>query len=183
MVVEHSFVTTLDGPQALQAASAFLAQRGFVPANTGAFPMTDPAWSTIKMTRGKTTRTARSVSQLPQSIRVDFDRGRVTLAIAITPSAAWGAGSFYSEPKPTHKRLRLHRELLTAIASSLESLLVHRQPEPQAAAFWDAAEVEIARAARRRKIRNAIILTAVILLVAVGIVIPILAAEYHWFRR
>jgi hypothetical protein len=183
MVVEHSFVTTLDAPQALQAASAFLAQRGFVSANTSAFPMTDPTWTSLKMTRGKTTRRARSISELPQSLRLDFDRGRVTLALSITPSAAWGAGSFYSEPKPTSKRLRLHRELLAAIATALESLLAHRAPAPQAAAPWDTVEAEVARVARRRKVRNGVVLASIVLLVLLLIVFPLLAAQYHWFRR
>lgn len=183
MVVEHSFVTTLEGPEALRAASAFLGGRGFVSAGTGAFPMTDPAWTSLKMTRGRTTRRARSVAELPQSLRLDFDRGRVTVALSITPSAAWGAGSFYSEPKPGHRRLRLHRELLTAVASSLESLLARGEPEVQAGVAWDAVEAEIGRVARRRKVRNGVILGAIVLLVLVAIVFPILAAEYHWFRR
>ncbi|HZZ41406.1 MAG TPA: hypothetical protein VFE58_00585 [Tepidisphaeraceae bacterium] len=183
MVIEHTFITTLDSSTALQSAAQLCQQHGFVTAGESAFPMTGPEWTDLKMARGvKNPRRAKSISQLPQILRLQFDRGRINLAISLQPGGPWGGGSFYTEGKPTSKRMRLHRELLTSIALSLESLLANRAPLDQATTQWSQIETEIARLARRRKIRQRIILAIVLLLVLAAVVLPMLITVYHLSR-
>lgn len=167
MVIEHTFVTTLDASEALQAASSFLEQCGFSAASP-----TRP--SSLEMRRGKSNPgRARSVAELPQSIRLDFDRGRIGLALSITPSPAWGGGSWLNsevEIKATDqkllKRMKLHTDMLIAIAGGLEKILVHRAAADVASREWAEAEERIADAARRRKRRNMVVATCLSLFVA-----------------
>lgn len=167
MVIEHTFVTTLDAPDALQTASAFLRERGFSPAENDS-----GTGARLEMSRGKTNPArARSVAELPQSIRLDFDRGRIALAAAVTPSPVWGGRSFAGndvEIRATDtnalKRMKLHTDMLMGILGGLEKLLVHRAPAEIASQQWAEAEERIAAAARRHKRRNRIALTIVTLL-------------------
>jgi hypothetical protein len=123
---------------------------------------------------------ARNVAELPQSIRLDFDRGRIGLAVSITPSAAWGGRSLLASEveirandKASLKRLQLHTDMLMGIASGLEQVLVHRAPAEAAAQQWIAAEERIAVATRRRKRRNIIVFSSLMLFLA-GIIALIL---------
>ena len=57
MVIEHTFVTTLEGQQALTLAAGFLAERGFAPAGGPAFTLEpQQSWRTetvsLKWERG-----------------------------------------------------------------------------------------------------------------------------------
>jgi hypothetical protein len=179
MVVEHTFVTTLEPADALHRASEFLARHGFSAVTTGGFAVGDTQWTGLKMSRGKKlARSAKSVSQLPQMLRLDYDRGRVTLAISITPSGVWGRGRFGSDPKPDSKHMRLHTAMLTAIASGLELLLVQKLPLDQTAAQWDAAEASIELATRRHR-RNMWIAAAIILLIFGGLIALVIVANSH----
>jgi hypothetical protein len=163
VVVEHTFVTTMEAPQAMAAASEFLARRGFEAPRT-AFSM-NQQWDTLEVRRGRAkARSARSVAQLPQVVNLSWDRGRVTVALSIEASNVWGGGSFVlgtTVEKP--KRMRLHQSLLGAIAIGLEMLLAQQVPPEMAMAQWDRVEEEIAKAARRRRIRIAIVIGIVIL--------------------
>src|SRR3712207_6576985 len=90
MVVEHVFVTTLEAPDALTRASEFLAAGGFVVQEQKAFPL--GGWNAVEVTRGKSNAArAKSVEELPQRVRVEWDRGRVTVAAYIQ---AFGRASF-----------------------------------------------------------------------------------------
>ena len=174
MVIEHTFVTTLDAPEALQAASSFLQERGFSTA-------APTAPSSLEMRRGKTNPArARSVAELPQSIRLDFDRGRIGVAVSITPSAAWGGRSWLNSEveisatdQKLLKRMKLHTDMLMAIAGGLEQVLVHRAPADVAARHWAEAEEHIAVAARRHKRRNIVVATCLSLFVAaiIGLIV------------
>lgn len=184
MVVEHSFVTTLPQDQAMSAAANFLSDRGFISTKQSAFSMAPQtsAWETIEMRRGvASARRAKSVSELPHTIRIDFDRGRMTLAMSIVANHAWGGiGFLLSTPagEPGNpKRMKLHQQLLTSIALGLERLLAGGLPPQQAAEDWDAAEAAIAVARRKRRRRNIILLCVFFLFIAAIIALPILASS------
>ena len=174
MVVEHSFVTTMDETQALDAAAAFLQERGFARAVL-------PNARGLELQRGKkNSARAKSVSELPQVVRVDFDRGRVSVGISVTPSARWGGQSFTnSQVEVTQKdvqnpkRMKLHHDMALGIATGLEQLLVNGLAADQAARDWNEAEERIAAAARRFKrmqLIGTIIIFAVIVVIF-GIII------------
>ncbi len=182
MVIEHSFVTTMDGPQAMRAAEAFLGERGFATAHAPAFPVGDATAESLEMRRGKNNPSrAKSVSELPQAIRVDFDRGRVTVAASITPSHAWGASKWQwtsvGAIKERPERMALHQGLLLGIVNGLEQLLVNREPPDRAAMAWHGVETHIAAAARKRKRRNLITLAIFITVVTALMVLLIVAAN------
>ncbi|HYE31893.1 MAG TPA: hypothetical protein VEH27_10720 [Methylomirabilota bacterium] len=173
MIVEHTFVTTLDEARAFQVAADFLAQRGFIPS-----PQREDAApanrSSLTMSRGKKSEgRARSVAELPQALHLEYDRGRVTVAIRITPSAGWGGRPLVgAQAEVTEKditnpaRLKLHYDLVTAIATGLEKLLASQVSAQEAARCWEQAEARIAEAAQRRKKQNAITLLILVLVFA-----------------
>jgi hypothetical protein len=158
VVIEHSFVTTLDSTQALESSFRFLQSRGFSP-NNGDIVRPQVSADRLELKRGKENPArARNVSELPQSIRLDFDRGRISLAISITPSTAWGGGSFTNsdvgvqiKDVENSRRLKLHHDLVVGIAYGLERLVGERLPPEEAARDWNCAEEKIIEAARRRK--------------------------------
>jgi hypothetical protein len=179
VVIEHEFISTLEPTDVMRRSAEYLAARGFEPAtdNGGAFALdSGGSWTHMEMRRGKKASRAKSVSQLPQTVRLEWDRGRVTLALSIGANAAWGGGSSFSlgnvAGKP--KKMRLHTALLNAIAGGLEDLLGHDRPQQPDYSAWDNVEEEITRVARRRSRRNALILFVVVLLL--GGMIALIAA-------
>jgi hypothetical protein len=184
VVIEHSFVTTLDSTQALESSFRFLQSRGFSPSN-GDTVRPQVSANRLELRRGKENPArARNVSELPQSIRLDFDRGRVSLAIAITPSTAWGGRSFTNSDIGVQirdvenpRRLKLHHELLVGIAYGLERLLVERLSAEEAAHDWIDAEENITKAARSRKRKT--IAAVSCLLVFVGFIVGLVVYTAH----
>jgi len=179
VVIEHSFVTTMEAPQTMQLAMQFLASRGFRRSEQIAFPVGGGEWNTLEMRRGrKKAARAKNVTELPQVAHVQFDRGRVTVALSIEPSARWGGaqvsfgitvGSVEGKPK----KMKLHAQLLTAIANGLEQVLTRGATVDEAAQEWDQAD-QAARAEARRRFRNSmIVLFVVIALFATGIALII----------
>jgi hypothetical protein len=166
MVVEHDFVTTMEAPEALQEARVFLQWRGFV-SESG--PAHDDE-HVLQLVRGETRASAaKSVAALPQRARIEYDRGRVTVALSIAPSSTWGGGGVFAAQGKLHK-MHLHRDLLMAIASGLEDLLARGTPAEQSAAAWDNVEQRIAAAAAKHKRRSTITLAIV------GIIVGCLVA-------
>lgn len=165
MVIEHSFVTTAQSAEAFEIASSFLKERGFV---TGAgVGVASGTLAKMEWQRGReNANRAKSVSELPQVVRMDFDRGRVNLAASITPSAVWGGRSWTNtqidvreaDVKSANK-MKMHHDLLMSILIGLEKLLVDRATLLDAAREWEAVELQIAEAALKRKRRNAVIVT------------------------
>src|SRR4051794_16092301 len=86
MVVEHIFITTLEAPDALRLASQFLNARGYIASAQSAFAIGGGGgWNVLEMTRGKKSAAkAKSVIEFPQTIRIEWDRGRVTVAASST---------------------------------------------------------------------------------------------------
>lgn len=97
MVVEHTFVTTLERDDALAHAHALLERLGFLRGGAG------------EWTRGADKPAAfLPPAAQPQALRLDYDRGRVTLAASLLDAG---------QPTPAG------RELLLALASALEQVL------------------------------------------------------------
>jgi hypothetical protein len=111
MLIEHSFVTTLDMPAAMSHAAAFLAYFGFKVQSFEA--------GRLEAIRGRVRATAARVVQLPQTVHLIFDRGRVTIAASIQQRTGDG--------------LPAHAQLMTALVRGLERLLAHQLPFEQAA--------------------------------------------------
>jgi hypothetical protein len=178
VVIEHTFVTTWEARQAMQAAMQFLASRGFQRAEQSAFPM-NPEWNTLEMRRGrKRAAHAKNIAELPQTAHVQWDRGRVTVALSIEPSHAWGGsqvsfglnvGSASGKPK----QMVLHAQMLSAIATGLEQLLAYGASPELAAEPWSAADEEARRLGKRRKRRHIIVLVVVFGLLAllIGLIV------------
>jgi len=181
VVIEHVFVTTLEAPQAMQTAMQFLASRGFERPDHAAFPM-GGEWNTLEMRRGKKKAArARSIAQLPQLAHVQWDRGRVTVVLTIEPSAAWGGsnvsfGLQVGAATGNPKKMKVHTQMLTAIASGLEQVLVRGALPDVAAQGWAAAEDEARRLARRRSTRNWIILGVIVALFAGVITLGVMSS-------
>lgn len=151
MVIEHTFITTMDAPEAMRAATEMLRSRGFESAAGAAFPVGSVEWDSLEMRRGKSNPArAKNVAELPQGVRLHWDRGRVSVAISITASAEWGLGGHATVASERPAKMRLHQELLTAIAVSLEQRLAQRQEPATAMAEWERVEAMIRDAARRR---------------------------------
>ena len=174
VVIEHTFVTTNDADAALQAAGELLAARGFVhePA-----PRQPPR---LAMRRGtRAAAKAKSVAELPQTAHLQFDRGRVTVVLSIEPSAAFGGASSWamhsgpSEGDP--KKMKLHAELLTAIANALEAVVAQGQPAESATVEWDRVDVAIAEGSLKRKRDVWIVLLVILLIVIVVAVVAMFA--------
>lgn len=170
MVIEHVFVTTLDAPDALRLASEFLTANGFAVQGQGGFQL--GGWTSLEVARGKANAgRARNIEELPQRVKVEWDRGRVTVAAYIQAFA--GRQSFQigtgSELPPDSPKARLHAHLMMAIAQGLEILLAHRRPAEEAIGPWQAvaAEIQADAAARKRKGR----LGLIVLFVVIGLLV------------
>ena len=174
MVIEHTFVTTLDAAETTQRARELLTSRGFRPRSSTGGAETGSG-SHLEFYRGTTAaKSAKSVSELPQVVRMDLDRGRVTVAISIEASATWGGASGWGGPSERPQKMTLHTRLLTAIANALEAVLARGLEAPEATAEWDKVErdvtiaaEDVARAGRRRLIALLVVLGLII----VGIVL------------
>ncbi len=154
MLVEHSFVTTLEAQAALSQADAFLRSLGFRINSVGA--------ERIDAERGRKKPNTRKVSRLPQTITLVYDRGRVTAAAGITPFK--------------NREFPIHAALMTALVRSLERLLVEGQPAGEAAAEWFAVDASAGKVwTTGDKIALGILLSLVGILVSI-IIVSILAA-------
>ncbi len=143
MLVEHVFVTTKEAAEALTAARDFLAKGGFrVAVETE---------NVLEMKRGREkVGQAKGLLQLPQQVRVEFDRGRVSVAVLIQ-----------HDVKASSKC----RELLLMIAQGLENLLARGVPAAEVRRPLDALETQIAADFSRRHRRTIIFAIAVLVLV------------------
>ena len=183
MLVEHTFVTTMDAAEALAAVSDLLRARGFAPddppgrAAAGAGPVPPSASpNMLELRRGKKNPArAKSALELPQHVRVEWDRGRVVVAASTLPRT-W-AGRQYPpggwRTVPASKVQPDQAAMLTAVAEAIELRLAYREPPERCLVRLDQveAEVRVTSAARRRK--NQIVGWSVVVLLfsAVGVII------------
>ena len=104
MLVEHTFVTTMDGPEALALARDFLLMGGFC--------VTSQVDNILEARRGREkSRQAVGMLQLPQQVRMEFDRGRVNVAVQLQLDKLLAHGI------PLEEVYRLLHELETQIAT------------------------------------------------------------------
>lgn len=141
MLVEHAFVTTLEAGPALEEATMLFKSLGF--------EMEEQSDRLLVARKGvKNAARAKSAAELPQRIRLEFDRGRIQLAATIEEHRKVGD---------------LHRDLLLAMVNLLESRLAKRTPLAEAMAPWQALVEKSARAAARRRLISRIIIWGLIL--------------------
>src|SRR5438874_1341924 len=139
MVVEHTFITRLDAEPTMRAAFTYLQERGFVSDEPAGFRFEDE-WKSLRMKRGRKGTAKSAILDLPQTIHLEWDRGRVNVAAAI------------EIPK---KELPAHSELLISITLALEELLTHQFPSAQAGRRWGEIEAvhDYERIEKRRRRR------------------------------
>lgn len=174
MVVEHVFITTLEAPEALQTASQFLARRGFSARPQEGFAMgAGGAWNVLEMVRGThNPRKAKSVLHYPQTIRLEWDRGRVTVAASSTSYQE--ARSDYLGRRNKGKSAQWQQQVLVGLVTHLQHLLEGRVDPDALASTWTAQEDELHDADRRRRRRN-VWLALVIVTLFVGALVALVA--------
>jgi hypothetical protein len=171
MLVEYSFITTLEANDALRAASDFLTGRGFIVETTNAFALDGGSWNALEVRRDKKGRARTGTAvDLPQVVRLEWDRGRVTLA-ALSLHAPTFNKRLSREPGGGRIEIE-QRRLLWSIARSMELVVGTQQPN-QGADEWDRAEQEVINktAAKRKGNRTLIIIVAIVAVIAIIIAI------------
>lgn len=108
MLIEHSFVTTRPGPEVLAAIGSLLAALGFDIGNDAS----GQAISGVK--GGKRGNSSTRISRLPQSIRVEFDRGRISIAGSVEVSG---------------KEVLEHEAFLLSLVDTIQRRVVAGEPE------------------------------------------------------
>ena len=184
MVVEHTFITTLEATDVLRRVAVFLGQRGFrfnvlpeamveggqaasLHAVAGkASTAVGPAWGRLWG------RPAASINDSFREVRLEFDRGRVNVAVSGEP---WGRG---------RRAIGEGRcqGLLVGIANAMD-ILIASGDENAAAMEWDSVErplVALSQADGRRRRRTTII---VITFCAICVVLMIFAIVSSSPRR
>lgn len=114
MIVEHVFVTTLEFEEVKALLADFL--------KSLEFQIDSATDTTLEATKGRAKPTSRLITNLPQRVKVGYDRGRVTVAASIAPYR--------------NKDLPIHSELLKALACGIETLLVNLVSVEDASSRW-----------------------------------------------
>jgi hypothetical protein len=172
VVVEHVFVSVLPVEEVLLRADEMLSSLGFIgPLDPAHFDATQPAAQRPASTttvrdwkRGcDKLKKAKSISDLPQRARLEFDRGRVALALSV-------------ETPPRSDKL--HAEMLLSIARSLELRLSKDASVTDSLAPADAVQAEIDRKTRRARIARIIVLSILVLFILGVVALVIVATRY-----
>lgn len=142
MLAEHEFVTTRDARTVFADLLRILYQLGFEPEQ-----QTDDF---IIVRRGKKTAArARNITELPLRIRIEFDRGRVTVAASLETRR---------KPGP------LHREMILALIGAVEST-GNGADMTTAQAEYDLVHQRIEDDAARRRRRTVIVVVVALLVI------------------
>ena len=150
MLVEHSFVTTLEAVDALSRIQQLVEGLGFTVEECDEHQ--------LSARRGeRTAARAKSLEELPQHLKIGFDRGRIDLAISL---------------EVRRRALDLHRDLLLGIARALESSVVSGLKTEQAVELLVELQRELGHQATRRKIRSWILAVGLFLL-AIGALVAV----------
>jgi hypothetical protein len=158
MLVEHSFVTTLDEAQVYRQANEFLLRAGF--SMEGSLEADSVVYQRGKKKGGF----YKHFAELPQRVHIGFDRGRVNLAASIHESG---------------KVHQAHRDMVLGIVTGLEKYIVGSVPLPDAGAAFAAAGLLADKEFRRRRTRKWIMLAflAVLILLLFLLVVVAIAAR------
>ncbi len=172
MIVEHSFVTTLDRDRAFSVADELLGTLRFTPESAPA--STGPTVAELRAARSditsalrfdggpthrQTTRAwrrgakrpsgARGQNDLPTRVRMDFDRGRVVVAASVDA--------------PGMDTPKLPRLLAVGVTLALESALCKGAAIPDARAECDRYQTSMAS---RDRLRTIVIFSLIGLVIA-----------------
>lgn len=116
----------------------------------------------------------RGVNQWPQQVRVEWDRGKVDVAVSVTPPPR---ARFDSDPAKLGKKEKaLVERMLFAVAQSLELLLARGVAPAEARAGLDRLDRELEDQARRARRRQTITLIVVLVFVVAAVGFAIYAA-------
>lgn len=194
MVIEHTFITTLEAEHALGTVAQFLVDRGFAVQPQTAFApigvgggMIGQAPRVLELTRGKTNPArAKGIDDLPQRVRVEWDRGRVSIAASVAPKNEKTVRKTPVLVGPESADLATLRAagvmgcLLLTITQVTEILLAYHNPQ-QAVATWNLLEAGLARRAevRRKRARRNFISVMIVL----GVLIAVLIGAFISFSR
>jgi hypothetical protein len=149
VIIEHTFVTVRPETEAFAAAGNLMTLFKFAP-------RPDPAPSAREWSRGKRdARQAYGMTNLPQRLRIHFDRGRVSVAGAV---------------ELRHKNQLEARDTIVAMTVALEMLLAQGASPEAASADVLAKQAWIARVDRRRRIMLACLITLPFLLIIGAII-------------
>jgi hypothetical protein len=155
MLVEHRFITLLEGAEALARAIRLLeAKRCRITSCTD---------RSVKLQRdGKRPGRAPSVNDMRLVAQVDFDRGRVDVAADLDNRRRADA---------------LVRDYLVVLAHALESLLGASGTIEEALGSFGDVEARIAREGARRRLRRRIWIGVLVALIALCIVLIVAAVR------
>ncbi len=150
MLVEHSFITTIDQADALNKASMMLVELGFTP------EMQSDA-RIVSFRRGAlNARQTKKMHQSPQRVMVEFDRGRISFAATM------------EEVPQFRKHRRVLESCLVALATLLEKCLAGCVLG-EVRGEWDAIHVEMARQDKSRR-RLIIVVWSIIAVILIGVI-------------
>jgi hypothetical protein len=182
LVVEHSFVTTLSGHDALSTATTLLSRIGFAADSQGGAVANEVEQMSIQMKRGKkTVRLASSPLEYPQRIRIDWDRGRVVVAASI--ETLLDSQQLRLKKEFWEAIARKHSAPMLALATGLEDVLSgHREPDAVLQG-WLALEEPIRRQAEKRRRVIRMIMWIIVVLFVGLIAVCVLGEIYHWPRN
>lgn len=147
MLVEHSFISIIDGDAACSAAEHLLMAIGFEPMS-----LDRPRACQLRRGEIRSAR-AKRITDLAQLVRIEFDRGRVTFAASIDDQ-----GKFRREKQ-------VMQEILLGLAETVEIHIGRGGPIEKALARWAVVRTsvdEVHRRIRRRQMILVIILLAII---------------------
>jgi hypothetical protein len=157
MIVEHAFITTKEEAEVEATARDLLSMLGFSPAVTP-----EGTADRLEFSRGR--RHARqaiyNLERQPQRVRIEFDRGKVTVAASIEPHG-----------KPHD----LHRELLLTLATFIEARVAAGADPTPLRERWDDLHGRIRGHNRRARLPRNIILVLLGLCLAAMVVVVALA--------
>ena len=147
MILEHEFITTRPEEDAIATIRQLLMDLGFKEKRN-----TDGR----DFVRGlKNASTARRPSDLPQVVRFDFDRGRVSLGVVL---------EIHGKVKP------VHGEMMHTLAVAIENAVSRDVPLDVAREPWDAF---VAAHPKRRGIVETIMLVFLVVLLAALLAVSI----------
>ncbi|MBX3317553.1 MAG: hypothetical protein KF902_11920 [Phycisphaeraceae bacterium] len=162
MIIEHTFVTTLDPDDAFAGADQYLGPLGFERPMEG-IDTSSPDHGFREWTRGKDNPAKAKVpTQLPQRLRMDFDRGRVTMAYAVT----------FTHPAKAAKHLKASA---LALCAGVEQLLTGARSCDELITEVRELEEELDRRARKSKTVAAVLLGAFVAIIVGGVIIAVLS--------
>jgi hypothetical protein len=181
-------VTTLGSHEALTAASEFLSRGGFVAEADNAFRMGETKWTTLQMKRGrKSSARAKDATECPQEIRLEWDRGRVSVAASIEPRAH-RRGFYYggvlglaiaASQNRGGKKTREYSDMMVAISQALDDLLARGVAPEEAGRDWFTNEANIKLKAKKARRRSWILLGVLFtLLIGFGVFVAVMSSRH-----